>query len=167
MSLYVSRNREFHRPFEPIRLDSYYTAAYWSKQFDLEAKDRENGQGIRWLLSLKEEPDSVLGVMGFNHIVRGAFQACYLGFMLDQGFQGQGLMKEALEAGIKYVFEEMGLHRVMANHLVDNHRSAGLLSRLGFEKEGVAKDYLRINGKWQDHVLTSKRNLAWEPDFNS
>jgi ribosomal-protein-alanine N-acetyltransferase len=50
----------------------------------------------------------------------------------------------------------------MANHLLDNPRSAKLLQRLGFVREGLAKDYLRIDGEWRDHVLNSLTNPQWE-----
>jgi ribosomal-protein-alanine N-acetyltransferase len=43
----------------------------------------------------------------------------------------------------------------MANYMPSNVRSASLLSRLGFEREGYARAYLFINGKWEDMVLTS------------
>lgn len=65
-------------------------------------------------------------------------------------------MHEALEAGLAWAFGELDLHRVMANHLPRNQRSARLLQRLGFEREGYARDYLRIAGQWEDHVLTAK-----------
>lgn len=64
----------------------------------------------------------------------------------------------ALDALVAYAFGALGLHRVMANHLPDNERSAKLLARLGFEVEGLAKNYLFINGAWRDHVLTARTN---------
>jgi ribosomal-protein-alanine N-acetyltransferase len=70
-------------------------------------------------------------------------------------------MFEALSAAIDYAFRELNIHRIMANHLLDNERSARLLQRLGFVREGVAKDYLRIDGVWRDHVLNSLTNAQW------
>jgi len=75
-----------------------------------------------------------------------------------QGFQGQGLMYEALQCAIGFVFGELGLHRVMANYRPENERSHRLLRRLGFEQEGHARAYLHIDGHWRDHVLTSLIN---------
>lgn len=65
-------------------------------------------------------------------------------------------MREALEAGLAWAFGELGLHRVMANYLPRNERSARLLERLGFEREGYVRRYLQIAGQWEDHVLTAK-----------
>jgi ribosomal-protein-alanine N-acetyltransferase len=67
-------------------------------------------------------------------------------------------MRESLAAAIPYVFRTMELHRIMANYRPENTRSGLLLARLGFEKEGVARSYLKINGSWADHVLTSLLN---------
>ncbi|MEM9194984.1 MAG: GNAT family N-acetyltransferase, partial [Myxococcota bacterium] len=74
---------------------------------------------------------------------------------------GQGLMYEALARAIGFAFEELRLHRVMANHRPENRRSARLLERLGFHNEGFARDYLLIDGKWRDHILTALTNPAW------
>ena len=69
--------------------------------------------------------------------------------------EGQGLMFEALAGDAGPCLRGLRLHRVQANHLPENHRSARLLQRLGFRIEGLARDYLYINGAWRDHVLTA------------
>lgn len=67
-------------------------------------------------------------------------------------------MKRSLEAGNRHCFEQIGLHRIMANHLPRNVRSERLLASLGFEKEGYARAYLKIAGVWEDHVLRALTN---------
>jgi ribosomal-protein-alanine N-acetyltransferase len=67
-------------------------------------------------------------------------------------------MFEAARAGIRYIFEAVRLHRIMANYMPRNARSGALLQRLGFVVEGSARNYLYINGKWEDHLLTSLTN---------
>jgi ribosomal-protein-alanine N-acetyltransferase len=69
-------------------------------------------------------------------------------------------MRECLVAATHFMFAEHGLHRIMANHRPENARSARLLNGLGFEREGMARAYLKINGAWTDHVLTSLINPA-------
>ena len=76
--------------------------------------------------------------------------------------QGKGYMTEGLKSAIDYVFQELNLHRVMANYMPHNQRSGNVLKRLGFVVEGYARDYLLINGKWQDHILTSLTNPHWQ-----
>ena len=94
--------------------------------------------------------------------LRGVFQACHLGYQIARDRQGQGLMREALEALNAFAFEAMGLHRIMANYVPGNDRSGRLLERLGFEHEGLARNYLFIAGAWRDHVLTALTN----PEFD-
>jgi ribosomal-protein-alanine N-acetyltransferase len=69
-------------------------------------------------------------------------------------------MREALLKANAYVFDSLGLHRIMANYMPSNERSAHVLDRLGFTREGLAKDYLKIDGRWEDHILTSLINPA-------
>jgi ribosomal-protein-alanine N-acetyltransferase len=101
---------------------------------------------------------TVLGECNFTNIVRGPFQACFLGFSIGGRYEGRGLMHEALSAAIDHVFSQYRLHRIMANHRPENLRSGKLLTKLGFEREGLARAYLKINGEWADHVLTSRIN---------
>jgi ribosomal-protein-alanine N-acetyltransferase len=71
-------------------------------------------------------------------------------------------MTEALKVAINYVFIELNLHRIMAAYIPHNQRSGRLLKRLGFLVEGYARDYLMIDGQWQDHILTSLINPNWQ-----
>lgn len=52
----------------------------------------------------------------------------------------------------------------MASYLPHNQSSGMLLKRLGYVVEGYARDYLMINGQWQDHILTSLTNYNWKPN---
>lgn len=96
-----------------------------------------------------------LGYINFGEVVRGAFQACYMGYALAKRAEGRGYMTEAALVSLDYMFTVVRLHRVMANYQPHNHRSAAVLRRLGFTIEGTAKNYLYIGGAWRDHVLTS------------
>jgi ribosomal-protein-alanine N-acetyltransferase len=99
-----------------------------------------------------------VGDCAFTNIVRGPFQACHLGYKLDQKFVGRGLMREGLTSAIDHAFHALKLHRIMANYQPTNERSGRLLRRLGFTIEGYARDYLFLNGGWRDHILTSLVN---------
>jgi ribosomal-protein-alanine N-acetyltransferase len=67
-------------------------------------------------------------------------------------------MFEALQALVRYAFEDLKLHRIMANYMPANERSGRLLRRIGFVVEGYARDYLHLDGAWRDHILTSLTN---------
>ena len=162
MLAYVEENRGHLEPWEPLRASSYYALEYWKSELASAPVEYRAGASMRLILLPRgDEGGPVLGTANFRNFCRGVFQSCTLGYGLGRAHQGQGLMEEALRAAIAHVFGELNLHRVMAAHMPRNERSARLLERLGFAREGLAKDYLRIAGRWEDHVLTSKVNPAW------
>lgn len=127
----------------------------WEQEF-------KEGKSVRFLLFLRDNPEGeIVGFCNFSQIFRGPFQACYLGYHIDAALQGKGLMSEAVAKAIDYMFEKQKLHRIMANYMPSNERSARLLHKLGFVVEGHAKKYLLINGQWEDHILTSLTNEHW------
>ncbi|WP_429495935.1 GNAT family N-acetyltransferase [Paraburkholderia youngii] len=147
----ISRGRE------PLRAESFFEKKSVSRRLSMMAHNNNSGVAVHLLL-FSLGTGEIVGECNFTNIVRGPFQACHLGFSLAKRFEGQGLMREALSSAITYIFDEIGLHRIMANFRPENVRSEQLLKRLGFEREGLARSYLRINGVWVDHVLTSLIN---------
>ena len=137
------------------RIDHKAQLIKWAQEF-------KEDRSIRFLLFLKEKPEGeIIGFCNFSQIFRGPFQACYLGYHIDATFERKGLMSEAVAKAIEYMFETQNLHRIMANYMPSNERSARLLHKLGFRLEGNAKNYLLINGQWEDHILTSLTNENW------
>lgn len=90
------------------------------------------GKSARFFIYSKEIPQKIIGMCNFTQIFRGAFQACYLGYKIDHDYEGKGHMFEALEYLIRHVFEELKLHRIMANYMPTNYRSEKLLKRFRF-----------------------------------
>lgn len=154
-------NRDYHAPWTPLRPDGFETPEFWAAKLDEQRRSFMEDRSACFVAALREQPDVVVGQANFRNFVRGAFQACHLGYDVAEAHEGQGLMRETLAATIGYVFEELRLHRVMANHLPENERSAALLQRLGFVTEGHAKEYLHIAGEWRDHVLNALVNPDW------
>jgi len=154
---YENNNRSHLSPWEPTRTAEYFGLEETQKRVELNFKDFQLGTSIH-LVGYDKSKSDIICLCSFSNIVYGVFQACHLGYSIAEKKQGKGLMFEMLQASIQYVFTEYNLHRVMANYIPSNTRSGKLLNKLGFEKEGVAKSYLKIAGSWQDHVLTSKIN---------
>ena len=160
---YRRENADFFAPFEPLRDADHFTEDYWLRQVETHRVEFEEGRAVRMVM-LQPAPDSrVLGIVAFSNIVRGPLQSCFVGYALAEDQQGKGLMTEALRLGIRYMFDEMNLHRISANYLPHNTSSAAVLKRLGFTVEGFARDYLLIDGHWEDHILTSLLNPDWSP----
>jgi ribosomal-protein-alanine N-acetyltransferase len=145
--------------WEPRRSKEFYTEAFWQMQLRLALRNFRQGQSVS-LAILDPAAKEVLGVCNYSNIVRGTFQSCHLGYALAKRWQGQGIMFEALQASLTYIFNDLQLYRVMANYLPHNQRSGDLLQRLGFKIEGHTEQFLKINGRWEDQVLTSLINPA-------
>lgn len=154
---YLVKNRSHLEPWEPQREENYFTLEQCRLRLTAQWKSIELGQSVPLAL-FPQGRSEMIGVCNFSNIVRGAFQACHLGYAIAAHWQGHGLMAEALRSGIAHMFGQEGLHRIMANYVPENARSARLLQRLGFEREGFARSYLKINGAWRDHVLTALIN---------
>jgi ribosomal-protein-alanine N-acetyltransferase len=154
---YYIANRAHLQPWEPTRPESFFEVDAIASRLRIMASQTAAGNALHFLL-FERANGELLGDCNFTNIVRGPFQAGHLGFSIAKVAEGRGLMRESLAAAIPYVFRTMELHRIMANYRPENTRSGLLLARLGFEKEGVARSYLKINGSWADHVLTSLLN---------
>lgn len=165
MLAYLRENREHFVPWSPPEPVSYDTENFWHERLDSARREFEQDLSMRLAIFRRDDPaGAILGDCNFTNFVRGPFQACYLGYKLDHRAEGQGLMFEALTAAIHYAFENLRLHRIMANYVPTNERSGRLLRRLGFVVEGYARDYLLVGGCWRDHVLTSLTNTRLGPD---
>ena len=129
---------------------------------------------------ITKDTNELAGVFNLSNIVRGCFQSAYLGYYSLLAKSKKGYMTEALELIVNYAFFNLHLHRIEANIQPDNEASIKLVKRIGFVEEGLAKNYLKINGYWQDHIhfaLTLERAQEfwlkqannkpnpWDPDF--
>jgi ribosomal-protein-alanine N-acetyltransferase len=155
---FYARNRKHLAATSPLRVDGFYTEAYWQAAL---AGAELAFQADRQMDCCVFDGARAVGIVNLSNFVRGAFHACYLGYSIDAELEGRGLMTRAVGRVVEHAFDALGMHRVMANYLPENTRSARLLERLGFEREGIAKKYLLIAGEWRDHVLTARVNDAW------
>jgi ribosomal-protein-alanine N-acetyltransferase len=156
------RNRAHLAPWDPPADAAFFTERDQARRLHEGAAAFAAGTGYRWLLQPIGDPHRVIGSINFSNIVRGAFQSCSLGYALDQAFEGQALMTEALRCAIGEVFSaRINLHRIQAAYRPENWRSAEVLKRLGFHDEGLCNDYLFIDGMWRVHRLVALLNRGF------
>ncbi len=154
---YFAVNESHLQPWSPLVPRNHHSIEYWKRRLEERELEFKNGLSVHFIGTDSEE-SHVIGSCSLSNIVRGVLQACHLGYSVAERYEGQGYMKAIVAHGIKYAFDELKLHRVMADHMPSNTRSEGLLKSFGFEREGYAKEYILINGKWEDHVLNSLIN---------
>jgi ribosomal-protein-alanine N-acetyltransferase len=162
---FAARNREHLKPWNPPAPANLYTLPHWREAIPKYALAFENGTAVRFWLAPRDQPDRIIGSIGFSQIFRGPFCSCVAGYQIDRECEGKGMMSEALRAAMGYMFDEQKVHRIAANYRPENVRSGRLLATLGFHIEGYAKDYLFIDGAWRDHILTSVTNAAFDSSW--
>lgn len=114
----------------------------------------EKNEGILWVITFKDDPDKMIGTIGYWRIVKEHYRA-EIGYLLRPDQWGKGIMKEAIEKVSTYGFREMGLHSIEANINPGNVASAALLTKCGFEKEGYFRESYYYNGVFSDAAIYS------------
>jgi [ribosomal protein S5]-alanine N-acetyltransferase len=154
----VTENREFLAAFEPARDDSYFTVE--GQRADLAGALGAYDRGLGLPHVITDDEGAIIGRITLSGITRGALQSCSVGYWVAEAAGGQGVATAAVRRMTVLAFDELGLHRVQAETLLDNHRSRRVLERNGFVQIGLAPQYLKIAGRWQDfhlHQLISPR----------
>jgi [ribosomal protein S5]-alanine N-acetyltransferase len=142
---------DFFRPWFPVREESLEAL------FEKELAKNRGEEHFRWAAELAD--GKLAGFFNLSNIVRGVFQNAYASWSVSVDAAGQGFATEGVHALLDLAFSEaegLGLHRVQANIIPGNERSLRLARRVGLRKEGRAKRYLKIAGRWQDHWMYAK-----------
>jgi len=97
--------------------------------------------------------DGLAGIYTLSQIHHGSFRNAYLGYYAFEPLAGAGRMRAAMPLVFRFAFGELGLHRLQANVQPGNERSIALLRATGWREEGYARRYLKIGGRWRDHIM--------------
>ncbi|MHA7176146.1 GNAT family N-acetyltransferase [Arthrobacter sp. Sr24] len=145
-----SRNRAHLAYWDPVRPEEFYTEEW--QALDIAKRLAAHEAGEDHLFGLFTG-DRIVGRFNMTGIVRGPFQSSSLGYWVDASYTGQGLASAAVQAIIETARDDLGLHRIEASTLLDNFGSQRVLLNSGFRQIGLAPQYLKIAGRWQDHNL--------------
>lgn len=147
----VTENRDYLAPWSPVSNEDYYTEEGHRAVLARHLTAHDRGEMLP--LAILGPGGAVCGRINLNSIIRGAFQNASVGYWVGQSHAGRGLASAAVADVIKTAFGPLGLHRLDAATLLHNTPSQRVLARNGFRPFAVAERYLKIAGKWQDHVL--------------
>lgn len=113
-------------------------------------------------LVLERAGGRLVGVTSLHRIDWGR-RSAGLGYWVRKSAWGRGYATEAARLTLRDAFERLGLHRVEAHVALENEASQRIPEKLGFHREGVARESEFVNGRYLDHIQYSL--LAWElPD---
>ncbi len=149
-------SRNFLVPWEPLWQDDELLHSSFRRRVNHYAKLVHDDLAYPFFI-FDSADETLCGAITVSNIRRGVAQMATLGYWTGEAFANRGVMTDAIGAVLGFAREELGLNRLEAACLPANVASMKLLKRSGFEQEGFARAYLRINGVWEDHVLWGRR----------
>ncbi|HJY18126.1 MAG: GNAT family protein [Xanthobacteraceae bacterium] len=145
-------SRDFLTPWEPTWPADDLSRSAFRRRIRRYSEDLRTDQGYAFLI-IRSSDNALVGGLTLANIRRGVAQAGSIGYWMGRPFVRQGYMTAAVRAIIPFAFTSLRLHRLEAACIPTNAGSIRLLEKTGFVREGYAREYLCINGIWQDHLL--------------
>ena len=157
---YHRRNEPRFARWDPAFVDDLARYGTWV----VRARDEAAAERAYSFLAFDAaKPDTLVAQVNVFQILRLSLWTAVLGYSVDGAYEGRGYAREAVEAVIRFAFDEVNIHRLIACYDPANERSGALLRRLGFVVEGYARDMLYLRGRWRDSVMTALHNPSWKP----
>ena len=148
-------SREFLTPWEPTWPADDLTRASFRRRIRRYFEDQRGDLAYPFFI-FRRNDDALVGGLTLANVRRGCAQACTLGYWMGRDYAQRGYMTAAVRGVIPFAFGTLRLHRIEAACIPANTASIRLLERTGFQREGFARQYLCINGSWQDHLLFAR-----------
>jgi ribosomal-protein-alanine N-acetyltransferase len=145
-------SRAFLTPWEPRWTPDELEARAWRLRLRRYREDIAQGTGVPFLI-FERQTGRLAGGITLGNIRQGVAQSAQIGYWMGERYSGRGMMVEAVGLVVEFGFKTLRLHRIEAACIPDNTRSIHVLEKAGFQREGLLRSYLRINGVWQDHYL--------------
>lgn len=146
------QSRDFLTPWEPRWSADELTRPSFRRRIRHYQKDIRDDNGYAFFI-FNIYDTTLLGGITLSNVRRGVTQSCTIGYWIGQPYANLGYMSDAVDTIVPFVFETLALHRLEAACLLSNGPSIHLLEKAGFQREGIARRYLRINEVWRDHLL--------------
>jgi ribosomal-protein-alanine N-acetyltransferase len=116
-------------------------------------KSCKKKKSIWWGITTKDR-NVIIGIVGFPYWIQKQFRA-EVGAVLSKGYWSQGIMTEAVDAIIRFGFNEMELNRMEATLMLHNISSMKFLKKLGFQEEGILRECRFFKGQFHDVTIVS------------
>jgi len=148
-------SRDFLTPWEPVWPANDLTRTAFRSRIRQYWRDIDEDAAYPYFI-FDNEGQALVGALTLSNVRRGVAQTATLGYWIGLPYQRHGYMTSAVRLALEFAFRHLGLHRVEASCLPHNQASIGLLEKCGFEREGLARGYLKIAGEWRDHLLFAR-----------
>lgn len=148
-------SRAFLERWEPRWMPDELERGAWRLRLARYREDYAQGTALAFFI-FEREGGRLAGGITLGNIRHGVSQSAHIGYWIGERYAGRGLMTEAVRLVARFAFDTLRLHRIEAACIPDNARSIRVLEKAGFQREGLLRSYLRINGLWQDHYLYAR-----------
>lgn len=142
-------------PWEPTWAQDDLARSTFRRRLRAYGKDIRDDASYPYFI-FANDTGALIGGITLSNVRRGSAQMAALGYWMGAPHAGRGHMKRAVEALLPIAFGPMRLHRIEAATMLGNVASIHVLEATGFEREGISRAYLKINGRWEDHILYSR-----------
>lgn len=155
---FYKRNFEDFAKYEPLSYPQATQLRFHEEILQYEYDSFLKGRNLRFYLFEKNNPLRIIGTLSYRNITGSYYSCCQLGYKMDGGYRRKGYMHEAIALGNELLFRETSLHRIEAIVMPNNEASIKLLEGLGFVQEGLLRDKIYLNGRWEDHYMYALLN---------
>lgn len=114
----------------------------------------KEGRAHDYAIRSPNAPGRHLGNMSIWHVSRLG-KVGEIGYWVRTDATSNGIATEAAAAMIDLGFNTLGMHKITLRIAVGNEASDRVAQKLGFTREGVLREELKVNGDWLDHTLYS------------
>ncbi|PPA70351.1 RimJ/RimL family protein N-acetyltransferase [Jeotgalibacillus proteolyticus] len=147
---FQTKNKDFFEQFSAGRPAEYYTLEYQQEKIKKWKHHMENDEEYQFGIYYESR---LIGSISLFQVMRSYLQSAFIGYFLDKEFNGRGFTTQAVRLLVDHAFDHLHLHRIEAGVMPHNVGSIRVLEKSGFHKEGLAIKNVKINGKWEDHLV--------------
>ncbi len=148
-------NKEYLAPWEPIWDELHLSRSSYKTRLETFKKMIAADRGYPFHV-FRADDKCLVGACNLTNVRRGSQQSVQIGYWIGERYVRQGYARAAVQAALQFAFNDLGLHRVVAAVREHNQASVKLLESIGFEREGVGRGYLKIDGTWCDHIIYAR-----------
>ncbi|HEY9860427.1 MAG TPA: GNAT family protein [Candidatus Obscuribacterales bacterium] len=146
-----------------------YSEAFLSQW--LEERQKSNHAFIFAVRPTSSEPattatkDTLLGYVELDGILWN-HQVSWISIAIGEEHWGHGYGFEAMQLALTFAFEELNLHRIQLTVFSYNDRAIALYEKLGFQREGVYREFVHRSGDRHDMYLYGLLRPEWKAKFS-
>lgn len=126
------------------------------------AWDRQRHFDTAYGLGVFLRDGTFVGEVSLGNVQRGPLQSASVGYWIDEGHAGRGLVPAGVVVVLRHAFETLTLHRVEIGIVPRNLPSRRVVEKLGLREEGTSSRLVQIRGVWEDHVRYAITVEEWQ-----